>query len=452
MKKFIFILLSILLIFTFCGCSSLGNMGITGNSNKKPSSTPTYNNGNEENSSIHVLAIGNSFSDDGLWPLYDILKDLGYKDVIVANLYIGGCTVETHKNNLSTDAAIYEYHYNKDGNWQSIPNYKASTALEAESWDYVSLQESSIYSGLIEKYVQSDINYIYNYARSKTKAKNKDTKFVWQMTWAYQQNSTHSAFPNYNSNQMTMYNGILNCVQNVILNNDHEPIVVPSGTAIQNLRTTFLGDNVTRDGYHLNFDYGRYTAALTWAIKLTGKSIENVAAPSTIPEIIVPLCKESAENACETPYNITNSLYTVNNLLSQIDFGNMTKLNQNDYIIGNGFYNSMDENNYITPYQSNSDFDNSFITTILFTKQTLPVGSVIILGNGYKYRPEGWVNSAVQTNRCPLTTQTCVVVTNEWWGNYIYRAFNISKEPSTVLKGAEYTNALSNFAIFVPNN
>ena len=399
---------------------------------------------------IHILAIGNSFSDDGLWLLYDILEQLGYDDIIVANLYIGGCTVAIHKSNLENDASAYTYRINKDGTWNNKNGYKASKALAEQRWDYISLQQASDHSGLVDKYVEADINYIYEYALNIAKEKNPDVKFVWHMTWAYQQNSTHSAFVNYNKDQLTMYNGILNAVQTVIVPNSHNPIVVPSGTTIQNLRTTFLGDTITRDGYHLNEAFGRYAAALTWAIKLTGKDIDNIVRPASVSAKYDPLCKEAAKNACLAPFEITNSIYTEDNNQVVINYDNYDLLPHSEYIVGNGYYNSQDSTKFLTRINDGSDFCNGFITTKLLTKEDLPIGSIIALGNGYQYRPEGWIDEAKQTSRNPNTTEAVIVVDEAWWGNYIYRAFNISKVGGGVLTGEAYDAALANFNIYIP--
>ena len=399
---------------------------------------------------IHILAIGNSFSDDGLWLLYNILEQLGYDDIIVANLYIGGCTVATHKSNLTNDAAAYTYRINKDGTWNNKNGYKASKALAEQRWDFISLQQASDHSGLVDKYVEADINYIYEYAYNIAKEKNPDVKFVWHMTWAYQQNSTHSAFVNYNKDQLTMYNGILNAVQTVIVPNSHNPIIVPSGTTIQNLRTTFLGDTITRDGYHLNESFGRYAAALTWAIKLTGKDITNINRPASVLAKHDALCTEAAMNACTKPFEVTNSVYTEDTNQVVINYDNYTLLDQADYIIGNGYYNSGDASKFLTPIQDGSDFCNKFITTKLFTPVDLPIGSIIVVGDGYQYRPEGWIDEAKQANRNGNTTEKIIVVDEAWWSNYIYRAFNLSKLDGTVLVNDYYTAALENFKIYIP--
>ena len=50
-------------------------------------------------------------------------------------------------------------------------------------------------------------------------------------------------------------------------------ILIPCGMAIQNARATKLGDTLCRDGYHLNYVYGRYTAACVWYEIITGKDV-----------------------------------------------------------------------------------------------------------------------------------------------------------------------------------
>ena len=414
---------------------------------KDPDAIPIYTPGDNP---IHILAIGNSFSDDGLWLLYDILRDLGYDDIILGNLYIGGCSVATHKNNLKNNLSAYTYRENRNGSWVSRDNYKASAALEKEKWDFISLQQASNYSGMVDHYVKNDIDYIYSMAYNIASVKNENVKFVWQMTWAYQSDSDHSAFPDYGKDQMRMYNGIVGAVREVIETDDFAPIIVPSGTTIQNLRTSFLGDTITRDGYHLNESYGRYSASLTWAIKLTGKSIDDVKAPTSVAKKLVPLCKEAAKNACLKPYEVTESIYKVDEEKQNINLDDYVLLDPSVYIIGNGYYNSQDGTKFLTPIQDGSDFCNGFITTKLFTRDDLPVGAVIVLEKGYQYRPEGWIDERRQTSRNGNTTEEMVIITEDWWSNYIYRAFNLSKVGGGILTGDNYQNAINSFKIYLP--
>jgi hypothetical protein len=54
-------------------------------------------------------------------------------------------------------------------------------------------------------------------------------------------------------------------------------IIIPSGTAIQNGRTSYIGDNFTIDGFHLDYGIGRYTVACVWFEKLFDIDVRNNA-------------------------------------------------------------------------------------------------------------------------------------------------------------------------------
>ena len=52
-------------------------------------------------------------------------------------------------------------------------------------------------------------------------------------------------------------------------------IIIPTGTAIQNLRSLKQNDNdYTRDGFHLDYKMGRYTAACTWVQALIAPAFD----------------------------------------------------------------------------------------------------------------------------------------------------------------------------------
>ena len=131
------------------------------------------------------------------------------------------------------------------------------------------------------------------------------------MTWAYKVGSTHSDFSKYNKDQMTMYNAIVSAVNTKILTNDKIDIVIPSGTSIQNVRTSFIGD-MTRDGYHLSTGLGRYIASMTFVKALTGLSIDNsISRPNDVDTYELQAIIESVNNALNAPYSVTNSSYPV---------------------------------------------------------------------------------------------------------------------------------------------
>ena len=266
--------------------------------------------------SLKILAIGNSFSVDAMKNyLYDVLKSAEYDQVILGNLYVGGCSIDTHWNYISSNSGSYEYHKNDDnGKWVTTYGAKAMDALQDENWDIITVQQVSSNSGMPETFgnLQNLVNWVNQY---KT---NPSAKVLWHMTWAYQQDSTHEAFPNYGSNQLQMYNAIVNTVQNTVLNIDGIDGVIPAGTAIQNLRQTSIGDTLTADGYHLNDQHGDYTASLTWYAAITGESLDLVDyAPASVINDVFNI-KRAVGRAIINPYEISNMGETV--LLAGSDF------------------------------------------------------------------------------------------------------------------------------------
>lgn len=149
----------------------------------------------DSDGTLEILAIGNSFSVDALEYAYQIAEDLGIEKIVIGNLYIGGCSLEKHAKNAKNDTAAYTYYFNDNGTWTSTKNYKISTALTSRDWDYITLQQWSATSGVESSY-NDDLTDLIDYVKTYSEA-----KLGWHMTWAYQQNSTHSSFPTYNKDR-----------------------------------------------------------------------------------------------------------------------------------------------------------------------------------------------------------------------------------------------------------
>lgn len=269
-------------------------------------STPFFNQFNfdkpSKDSVIKILAIGNSFSDDALEHyLYGLAKAGGYK-VIIANLYIGGAPLDLHVKNIQGDKEVYDYRKTiLDGSKLKPVKTSISKALADENWNYISFQQASPKSGLFETYVEP-LPILFNYV--KERATNPKVKFVWHQTWAYAQNSTHNGFASYNKDQMRMYNAIADASSKVktLVPID---IVVPAGTAIQNARTK-LGDVLTRDGYHLDLNVGRYTASCTWYEAIFKQNVVgNLYKPEKVSGADALTAQKAARKAIKKPYKVS---------------------------------------------------------------------------------------------------------------------------------------------------
>lgn len=265
---------------------------------------PDNSGGNDEEEDdgiIRVLAIGNSFSEDAIEQYLYELANAGGQEMIIANLYIGGSSLEQHATNARNNSAAYSYRKIVRGQKDSQGSYTIERAVKDEKWDYISFQQVSQLSGQFESYF-SHLTYLTGYVKQFTT--NPDIEFILHQTWAYAANSNHSGFSNYDNDQLKMYNAIVNAVQKAAetVNID---MVIPAGTAIQNGRTSILGDTFDRDGYHLNTD-GRFTAACTWYEMLTGQDVTtNSYSPASLSEIKVDIAKNAANLAVKNPRTIT---------------------------------------------------------------------------------------------------------------------------------------------------
>lgn len=261
--------------------------------------------------SLKVLAIGNSFSVDAVTYLWSICNNAGVSDLVIANANIGGCSLDTHADNIKNSTPAYAYAKYTKASAVTQKEVTLDTALEDEDWDFITVQQVSQSTGMPDTFANLDAILAY------VGAKCPDAKIYWHMTWAYQQDTTHAGFKNYNSDQATMYQAIVDTTNNTVLAKDAIVGVIPSGTTMQNLRTSSIGDTVTRDGYHASQGVGRYAISLTWYAVFTGGSVDAVRwYPSNdyFNEIILnkDIIREAVENAIKSPFSVTQSQHTGN--------------------------------------------------------------------------------------------------------------------------------------------
>ncbi|MBQ6702500.1 MAG: DUF4886 domain-containing protein [Clostridia bacterium] len=294
--KFLKVILCTLLVFVFlCSCISVTALTDVSELGKKDT--------------LKILAIGNSFSEDATEFIPVIAKDLGIKNIVVGNMYIGGCTIQKHAENARNNKAEYKYYKNTSYSLMSVcpttQNVSLETALKDEEWDVVTLQDSSVKSGILGK-TYSDLDYMINYVKTMC----PNAKLGWHMTWAYETGYTGSAFKNnYKNDEMYMYNCIVDCVKEYIVPDERIDFIIPSGTAIQNARTSFLGDKLTRDGLHLTLDYGRYIVAATW-MQGMGFSLDSLKTmPTRVRSRVLPFIRECVDNAYANPFTVTQSVH-----------------------------------------------------------------------------------------------------------------------------------------------
>ena len=216
---------------------------------------------------MNVLSIGNSFSTNAHKFLPYLAKAAG-KELLLCNLFIGGCSLEQHWTNWREENADYDYEvYLPFETEMSRPDGVAlHEAVEDEEWDIITVQQCSALSGVKESYMPY-LSELTEYCRMvQPKA-----EIMFHQTWAYQNGSEHPAFATYNHSQAEMYRALTQCAVDAADEADIEQII-PSGRAWETARQTVIGDNLTVDGHHGN-DLGCFLASACFYEKIFKESI-----------------------------------------------------------------------------------------------------------------------------------------------------------------------------------
>lgn len=222
---------------------------------------------------LHVLSIGNSFSEDAQRYLHQLSIAEG-NEIDCINLYIGGCSLKSHWKNALHDEPAYTVQHNGQTLLDDSDDLKPVTiyiwqALQHRPWDVITLQQASHDSGAYATY-QPYLGYLAAYIRKWAPA----SRFLLHQTWAYEIDSDHPGFTRYQRSQENMYAALCSAYERA--SKAIRADLIPSGHVIQALRKHPAFDyengapSLCRDGFHMSLDYGRYALAATWYGKLTG--------------------------------------------------------------------------------------------------------------------------------------------------------------------------------------
>ena len=313
MKIFkIFLLCLFLCFMQSCGESGIETIIPENEQENNPSDSHEGQNGtpsddDTKSKTLKILAIGNSFTEDGIAYLPSLVRNAGIKNVTIAKMVIGGTSLLSHHTHAIKDDSVYNFSISKDGSFKSQGKKKFSDCLLSDTWDYVILQQVSQHSGLYrtyQPYLNNLINIIHSYYPQAI--------IGWQMTWAYSSTSSHTGFKNYDNNQTIMYESILDAV-NQMKTETGITVIIPTGIVIQELRGTNINNyfELTRDGYHLDYGAGRYAAACTWfetlirpifQIGIKGNTLRANSGNVPVTDEVALLCQEIAENVVKKYY------------------------------------------------------------------------------------------------------------------------------------------------------
>ncbi len=232
---------------------------------------------------MKILAIGNSFSQDATAYMDNIVHSLGRDDILAANLYIPGCPLTKHAENLKTDAMEYEYQIGGKRLYMT----SIHAALMSNDWDIITMQQVSGDSGLYETF-HPYIDELY----AEVKRLCPNAKVLLHRTWAYEENSGHSRFADYDRDREKMDAMIEEAYQKISADLGGLDII-PAGNVVTAIKKNMPefdlekgGASLYRDRFHMGVCYGRYAVGCVWLKKLCGL---DVSKSTFVPNEAYPL-------------------------------------------------------------------------------------------------------------------------------------------------------------------
>ena len=239
---------------------------------------------------LKVLMIGNSFSICVQKEMPQIARAMGL-ELDLASLYIGGCSLERHWNNVvaATNADFRPYKYTRFVNGVEQPERAINIpeALAEAKWDVVTFQQASHYSWQPATYSPFAGDLV-----KFVKGKVPRAEIVVQETWSY--TPWDKRYAKWGIDQHQMYAKLHRAYYDYAA--DHGYRVIPMGTAVQLFRerlpvvyapNSFGGDpcgsakfvqdaqggwSPRGDVFHLSAR-GNYLQGLVWTAKLFGVDV-----------------------------------------------------------------------------------------------------------------------------------------------------------------------------------
>ena len=230
---------------------------------------------------MKVLAIGNSFSQDANAYLKGVCQASG-NSIRNVNLYIGGCSLYRHFQNIRADKVDYAYEF--CGVTTGL-NVTIKQVLLSDEWDVVTLQQASHFSHnfeTYEPYLTELANYVHYYCPK--------ARLAIHQTWSYENGSEKLANSGYAKHE-DMFRDVEKAYDKAAKSIGAE-LIIPSGKTFENLFSLGV-EKVHRDTFHASLGVGRYALSLTWMKALFGTD----PVGNTFRDFSVPMSEEEIDLA-----------------------------------------------------------------------------------------------------------------------------------------------------------
>lgn len=226
---------------------------------------------------MRILAIGNSFSQDASRYLSQAARHSGL-NVEVANLMIGGCSLETHYRNMLSGEKAYILEYNGSSTGFKV---SLSEALLTAHWDVITVQQVSHAAPKYRTYTPY-ITELATYIRKCA----PNAKLIIHQTWAYEEGSARLTQELKYEKSSQMLSDVVACYKRAAEEIGADGII-RSGEMMYKLHECGI-EKVHRDTFHASLGIGRYALALLWLRTLCGISV----ASNSFSDFDVPVSDE----------------------------------------------------------------------------------------------------------------------------------------------------------------
>lgn len=212
---------------------------------------------------MNILCIGNSFAIDVTTYLHQIACSAN-KDLNIGVLYIGGCSIKRHYNNImNKDICDYEFWLN--GNRVDNEYHNIFFGLNYMKWDYVTFQQVSTDSPDADSFYP-ELPLLLNEVRKYT-----DATYILHRTWAYAPSHHHDRYGSNPMDQKAMHEDIVKAYEEISKRTGIS-YIIPSGDAIYEGCIKYHWE-MHRDGFHIN-ERGRTLCGILWAYYFLGLDID----------------------------------------------------------------------------------------------------------------------------------------------------------------------------------
>ena len=252
---------------------------------------------------LRILAIGNGWSADVCTrDSYGYFEAAG-QPVIIAYATRLKADYQFLSEAAANRSAVFTYGKIVRGEQSVTEGVSLETALKDEKWDVVTLQTQSAQACRRES-IDPWLGKLIKYVRKRAP---KGVRVLYFQTWPYAHQST-SHWMAFGHNNSEMY-PLISSVSKEFCEK-YSIGVVPIGTTIQNLRSSFsMQGDVTKDD-HLNVTMGSYAAAATLFEAVTGidaRQFTDAYAPYTLENHVRrEMAAKCAHFACLNPFEMTN--------------------------------------------------------------------------------------------------------------------------------------------------